>query len=201
MAHANEAIDSLDRLVKILYLPAEYPGLQRFLCYLPDDTHAERLVHALAKGLQARVPLATMQVFALWALDWSSREGLVKALADAMTNAAPGLAARLPRLANGNPRRRADQYLHALMDPPDDKPANVLTFVAAIPSGALRVDMLAAFSQLRGLMSASDHNWVLVAPLAITSYGEGIEHMSAFHTLFETYQVTFSPADLPDEMC
>ena len=201
MPPIDAAIDSFERLVDIFYLPVEYPGLQRFICYLRDERHAERLVSALVRRLQERVPASGMKICALCGLDWSSREALVQSLAAKMADAAPSLAARLPQQENGNPRRRVDQRLRALMDPPDAPPDHVLTFVMAVPSEALREDMLLAFAQLRGLMSASDHNWIIVAPLAITSYGEGSAHQSPFHTLFEMYEVTFDPAYLPDAWC
>jgi hypothetical protein len=201
MPPIDSVIDSFERLVGTFYLPVEYPGLQRFICYLRDERQAERLVSALAHHLQQRVPASGMRVCALCGLDWSSREALVQSLATKMADATPSLAARLPHLENGNPRRRADQRLRALMDPPDAAPDQVLTFVMAVSSDALREDMLPAFAQLRGLISASDHNWVIVAPLAITSYGEGVAHQSPFHTLFETYEVSFDPALLPEEWC
>jgi hypothetical protein len=193
--------ESLEQLVDLLYLPVEYPGQQRFLCYTDDEAHASRLVGALARELAKRVPSAQMGVHALWGLDWSSREALVTSLARKMEEAAPALAARIPRRANGSTQYLADQRLRLLMDPPDDIPERVQTFVMAVPGSALREDMKPCFFQLRALMSSSDHNWIIVAPLEITRFGEGVVEMSPFHTLFEPYAVRFSLADLPEAPC
>jgi hypothetical protein len=189
-------VDSFEQLMDVFYLPAEYPGQQRFLCMLNDGTHAERLVAALASGLAARVPSAQMGVHRLGGLDWSSRESVVASLTQALEGAAPHLTARLPQ-RQGNGPRRADQHLRALMDPPDDVPERVLSFVMAVPPAALREDMLGCFQQLEALMAGSDHNWIVVAPADIAHYGQGLEYATAFVALFEAYEVRFAVADLP----
>jgi hypothetical protein len=83
------------------------------------------------------------------------------------------------------------------MDPPDDLPERVLTFVVAVPAMALREDMKACFYQLRALMSSSDHNWIVVAPREVSQFGEGVAEMSPFHTLFEPYDIRFPLDNLP----
>lgn len=196
MSQGARVAESFKELVELLCLPVEYPGQQRFLCYMDDETHAGRLVNALARELARQVPSTQMGVHALEGLDWSSRETLVASLAHKMEEAAPALAQRIPRCANGSTRYPAEQRLRLLMDPPDDVPERVQTFVMAIPSSALRDDMKQCFFQLRALMSASDHNWIIIAPLAITRFGEGVAEMSPFHTLFEPYAVRFSLAEL-----
>jgi hypothetical protein len=198
MREGKAGVDSFEALLDIFYLPAEYPGQQRFLCSWREEEHAPRLVHALAQSLATKVPSAEMGVHALDNLDWSSREALVASLAQAMEEAAPSLAARAPQIGNGSARRRIEQRLRVLMDPPDDRPERVLTFVVAIPCAALREDMLACFSQLRALMSSSDHNWIIVAPPSIAQFGEGLEHISSFHSLFETYDLCFPLSGLVD---
>jgi hypothetical protein len=197
MREGKAGVDSFDALLDIFYLPVEYPGQQRFLCSLYEEEYAPRLVNALAQCLAQKVPSAEMGVYALANLDWSSREALVSSLAQVMEEATPSLAARAPQMANGSARRRAEQRLRVLMDPPDDRPEHVLTFVMAIPRAALREDMIACFAQLRALMSSSDHNWIIVAPPIIAQYGEGMEDISSFHSLFEAYDLHFSLANLP----
>jgi len=201
MNRGERVADSFEQLVEFFYLPVEYPGQQRFLCYTSDEAHAPRLVCALASELAKRVPSAQMGAHALCSLDWSSRENLVASLSKAMEGASPALAARIPHRTNGSARYLAEQRLRLLMDPPDDVPERVQTFVMAVPGSALRDDMQQCFFQLRALMSSSDHNWVVVAPLAITQFGEGMAEMSPFHTLFEPYAVRFSLADLPEAPC
>jgi hypothetical protein len=198
MREGKAGVDSFEALLDIFVLPIEYPGQQRFLCALHEEEHASRLVRALAQQLAQRVASAEMGVYALGDLDWSSREELIASLAKVMEGAAPSLAARLPQMPNGNARRRVEQRLRALMDPPDDRPERVLTFVMAIPGTALREDMITCFSQLRALLSSSDHNWIVVAPPSIAQFGEGLEHMSSFHSLFETYDLCFSLSSLVD---
>jgi len=198
MNRGERVADSFAQLVDFFYLPVEYPGQQRFLCYTSDEAYAERLVCALARELAKRVPSAQMGVHSLCNLDWTSREALVASLSKAMEEAAPALAARIPRRANGTTRFLAEQHLRLLMDPPDDVPEHVQTFVISVPGSALREDMKQCFLQLRALMSPSDHNWIVVGPLAITQYGERSAETSPFHTLFEPYAVRFSLAELPD---
>jgi hypothetical protein len=198
MHEGKAGVDSFEALLDIFYLPAQYPGQQRFLCSWHEEEYTSRLVRALAQRLAQRVPSTEMGVYALGDLDWSSREALIASLAQAMEEVAPSLVARLPQMPNGNARRRVDQRLRALMDPPDDRPERVLTFVMTIPGTALREDMVTCFSQLRALISSSDHNWIIIAPPSIAQFGEGLEHMSSFHSLFETYDLRFSPTDLLD---
>jgi len=150
MNRGERVADSFAQLVDFFYLPVEYPGQQRFLCYTSDEAYAERLVCALARELAKRVPSAQMGVHSLCNLDWTSREALVASLSKAMEEAAPALAARIPRRANGTTRFLAEQRLRLLMDPPDDVPEHVQTFVISVPGSALREGYEAVFSPTQG---------------------------------------------------
>ena len=193
-------IDSVERLLDTLYLPAEYPGQQRFLCISEQEPLMPRLTHVLARRMAERVPAKTMGVHMLGGLDWSSRQALVDSLIKAMQEAAPSLCARVPKRPNGNMLHKADVHLRWLMDPPDDVPDRVLTFLMTIPDYALRPDMRDFFFQFGALISSSDHNWVVMASPKIVAFGtEDLAYMSPFHSYFEAYELCFSLADLPEE--
>ncbi len=140
-----------------------------------------RLVYCLGKLCKGD----KRSVHLLQDLDWSSHKGLLASLGRAMAEAVPDPKAK-PSLIRRYSGSCVDLHRLQMLMSPHKGPEDSLLFIISVPAHAVREDMIPCFAQLRALLSASIHLWVVVAPTSLLNFGEG-RCGSSFSSLFRAY--------------